>query len=162
MAAVPPRPESPGLLEEFLVGEEHTFDSVQLGGATLWASVSDYLPPPLEVLRNPWIQWTVLLPRERDDRVASDKDIARPPWDRGAHGMTHMEWFGARPPSRCPRSGPAAGPALIDVGYGTNSTSTDVGELVISTVPPAAEVRRGCGTCGDRGRASEPVRACTA
>ena len=32
VAAVPPRPEAPGLLEEFLVGEEHTFDSVQVGG----------------------------------------------------------------------------------------------------------------------------------
>ena len=59
LAAVPPRPEAPGLLEEFLVGEEHTFDSVQVGGTTVWASVADYLPPPLDVLRNPWIQWTV-------------------------------------------------------------------------------------------------------
>ena len=33
---------------------------------TVWASVSDYRPPPLTVLRNPWIQWTVLLPRELD------------------------------------------------------------------------------------------------
>lgn len=62
--AVPPRGEEPALLEEFLVGEEHTFDSVTLGGRTLWSSIADYRPPPLEVLRNPWIQWTVLLPRD--------------------------------------------------------------------------------------------------
>ncbi len=64
LAAVPPGPDAPGLLEEFLVGEEHTFDRVTVGGRTVWSSVSDYVPPPLEVLRNPWIQWTVLLPRE--------------------------------------------------------------------------------------------------
>ena len=45
-------------------------------GTTVWASVSDYLPPPLDVLRNPWIQWTVLLPRELDDpRYAAIRDV---------------------------------------------------------------------------------------
>ena len=62
--AVRPTPTRPGLLEEFLIGAEHTFDSVTIGGQTVWASISDYQPPPLEVLRNPWIQWTVLLPRD--------------------------------------------------------------------------------------------------
>src|SRR3954465_13139289 len=63
LAAVPLGDDDPALLEEFLTGEEHTFDSVTLGGATVWSSIADYRPPPLEVLRNPWIQWTVLLPR---------------------------------------------------------------------------------------------------
>ncbi len=96
LAAVPPRPDAPALLEEFLVGEEHTFDSVSLGGRTVWSSIADYRPPPLEVLRNPWIQWTVLLPR----------DVAGPDY-AGIHAvgpaalralgvtdaLTHMEWF---------------------------------------------------------------------
>jgi hypothetical protein len=55
------------LLEEFLVGEEHTFDSVTVGDQTVFSSIADYYPTPLEVLRQPWIQWTVLLPRELDD-----------------------------------------------------------------------------------------------
>ena len=54
------------LLEEFLTGREHTFDSVTLDGDTIWASISDYRPPPLEVLRTPWVQWTVVLPRDID------------------------------------------------------------------------------------------------
>ena len=62
--SVPPSAEQPALLEEFLVGEEHTFDSVTIGGDTVWSSIADYQPPPLEVLRNPWIQWTVMLPRD--------------------------------------------------------------------------------------------------
>lgn len=113
LAAIPPRPDAPGLLEEFLVGEEHSFDSICVGGRTVWGSVSDYLPPPLEVLRNPWIQWTVLLPRELpDQRYAGIKEAG--PAAVAAlgvrDGLTHMEWFrrpdgsvaisevGARPP----------------------------------------------------------------
>ena len=64
LAAVPLGEDSPALLEEFLTGEEHTFDSVTVGGSTVWSSIADYRPPPLEVLRNPWIQWTVVLPRD--------------------------------------------------------------------------------------------------
>jgi D-alanine-D-alanine ligase-like ATP-grasp enzyme len=113
LAATPPRADAPGLLEEFLVGDEHTFDSVTIGGQLMWASVSDYVPPPLDVLRNPWIQWTVLLPRELDDpRYAGITEIG-PAALRALgvrDGLTHMEWFrrpdgsvavsevGARPP----------------------------------------------------------------
>jgi hypothetical protein len=96
LAAVQLGGNEPALLEEFLTGEEHTFDSVSLGGRTVWASLADYFPPPLEVLRNPWIQWTVLLPR----------DVSGPTY-HGIHhwgplalralgvqdALTHMEWF---------------------------------------------------------------------
>jgi hypothetical protein len=94
--AIPPRPEAPGLLEEFLVGEEHTFDSITVGGQTVWSSISDYLPPPLDVLRNPWIQWTVLLPRDQNQPQYAGI------WERGPaalralgvrDALTHMEWF---------------------------------------------------------------------
>jgi D-alanine-D-alanine ligase-like ATP-grasp enzyme len=113
LSAIPPRPEAPGLLEEFLVGEEFTFDSVQMGGTTVWASISDYRPPPLTVLRNPWIQWTVLLPRELDDPRYREIFDVGPAAVRALgvrDGLTHMEWFrredgsvavsevGARPP----------------------------------------------------------------
>jgi hypothetical protein len=99
LAAVPLGGDSPALLEEFLTGEEHTFDSVTVGGTTVWSSIADYRPPPLEVLRTPWIQWTVVVPR----------DISGPRYE-GIHrwgpaalkalgvtdALTHMEWF-ARP-----------------------------------------------------------------
>jgi biotin carboxylase len=113
LAAIPPRAEAPGLLEEFLVGEEHTFDSVNVDGRTVWASISDYLPPPLDVLRNPWIQWTVLLPRELDDpryRAIAETGPAAVRALGVRDALTHMEWFrrpdgsvavsevGARPP----------------------------------------------------------------
>jgi hypothetical protein len=87
------------LLEEFLTGREHTFDSVTIEGNTLWASISDYRPPPLEVLRTPWVQWTVVLPRAIDGaEYDSIKQIG--PAALRALGVqtafTHMEWF-ARP-----------------------------------------------------------------
>ncbi len=82
--------------EEFITGDEHSFEVVSVGGKPLWHSLTRYDPPPLDVLRNPWIQWTVLLPREIDS----------PEWDAvravgfkalKALGMTtgisHMEWF---------------------------------------------------------------------
>jgi hypothetical protein len=93
---MPPRPEAPALLEEFLVGEEHTFDSVTVGGQTVWSSIADYRPPPLEVLRNPWIQWTVLLPRQIDGPEYAGIHTVGPAALRAlgvTEALTHMEWF---------------------------------------------------------------------
>ena len=111
--AAPPSPERPVLLEEFVVGDEHSLETISIGGRAVWHSLTRYHPNPLEVLRNPWIQWCVVLPREVDDPRFDDirqvgADALR------ALGMTtglsHMEWFrrrdgsvaigevGARPP----------------------------------------------------------------
>lgn len=101
------------LLEEFLTGREHTFDSVTLGGETVWASISDYRPPPLEVLRTPWVQWTVLLPRDVSGPEYTTIRSVGPAALRALgvrDAFSHMEWFerpdgsvavsevGARPP----------------------------------------------------------------
>lgn len=91
-----PTPENPLLLEEFVVGEEHSFDCVVVDGETIWSSVSDYLPTPLEVLQNPWIQWCVLLPRDSSgSRYQEIQEIG--PRALAAlgiqNGLTHMEWF---------------------------------------------------------------------
>jgi hypothetical protein len=96
LRALPPGPNDPALLEEFLVGEEHTYDSVTVGGETVWASVADYRPPPLEVLRNPWMQWTVLLPRDIDGPEYAGIHELGPAALRALgvkDAFTHMEWF---------------------------------------------------------------------
>jgi hypothetical protein len=96
LQAIPPRPEAPGLLEEFLVGQEHSFDSVTMNGQTVWASIADYLPPPLEVLRNPWMQWVVLLPRDISGPEYDGIREAGPAALRALgvrDALTHMEWF---------------------------------------------------------------------
>jgi hypothetical protein len=66
LRAAQANPAEVWLLEEFLTGREHAFDSVTIEGNTLWASLSVYQPPPLEVLRTPCVQWTVVLPRAID------------------------------------------------------------------------------------------------
>ena len=64
LETAPPTPDRPAQIEEFLTGDEGSYDSVMVDGQVVWDSVSDYLPTPLEVLRNPWMQWVVLLPRD--------------------------------------------------------------------------------------------------
>jgi hypothetical protein len=109
----PPSPERPALIEEFLTGQEGSYDSVMVDGQVVWDSFSDYLPTPLEVLRNPWMQWVVRLPRDiGGPEYAGIRQVA-PTALRALGlrtGLTHMEWFrrpdgtvavsevGARPP----------------------------------------------------------------
>jgi formate-dependent phosphoribosylglycinamide formyltransferase (GAR transformylase) len=96
LAAAPPRPGQEALLEEFITGQEHSFDSVTIGGRTLWSSISRYDPTPLEVLRHPWIQWCVVLPRDVSgpEFAAIHREGPRALAALGmTTGLTHMEWF---------------------------------------------------------------------
>jgi biotin carboxylase len=91
-----PNADRPALLEEFIVGDEHSFDSVFVKGQPVWHSMTHYRPTPLEVLRNSWIQWCVLLPREADDPAYDDiRDAAcKAVLTLGLEtGLTHLEWF---------------------------------------------------------------------
>ena len=94
--AAPPAPGRPALLEEFLTGDEGSYDSVMTDGRIVWDSVSCYLPTPLEVLRHPWIQWAVLMPREIGGPEYDGIRAIAPTALRAlglATGLTHMEWF---------------------------------------------------------------------
>lgn len=109
----PPDAERPSLYEEFVRGTEYSFDSVMIAGRPVWHSISRYMPSPLEVLENDWIQWCVMLPR---DVSGPEFDPIRKAGFAGVRalglktGLSHMEWFrltqgriaisevGARPP----------------------------------------------------------------
>ncbi len=108
-----PAPGRAALLEEFITGEEFSFDTLSIHGRPVWNSVSYYQPTPLEVLRNPWIQWCVLLPREQQQPQFAAIHQAGPKALKVlgmGTGLSHMEWFrrsdgsiaisevGARPP----------------------------------------------------------------
>ena len=96
LAKMPPSPARPLLLEEFVVGEEHSFDAVSIAGELVWHSLTHYRPGPLAVLENPWIQWTVLLPREIDHPRYDDvrRIGAKTLRALGMRtGLSHMEWF---------------------------------------------------------------------
>ncbi len=95
----PPTAAAPALIEELVSGTEHSFDSVVIDGRVVWHSISSYLPTPLEVLENPWVQWAVLLPRSIDGpeygaiRAAAARGLSALGIDTG---FTHMEWFRLR------------------------------------------------------------------
>jgi biotin carboxylase len=106
-------PKNPAQAEEFVTGEEHTFETVSIAGKPVWHSSSYYLPGPLQVLENPWMQYSILLPKER---LQPHAEAFRPTNIRALAalgmetGISHMEWFlradgspvisevGARPP----------------------------------------------------------------
>ena len=108
-----PSPGQPVLIEEFITGEEHSLETISIGGRAVWHSLTHYYPTPLEVIRHPWIQWCLLLPREIDGpqyadiREAGARALEALGMDTG---LSHMEWFrrgdgsvaisevGARPP----------------------------------------------------------------
>ncbi len=109
----PPDQQRQSLFEEFVRGTEYSFDSVMCDGELVWHSISRYMPSPLQVLENPWIQWCVFLPR---DISAAEFDPVRGAGEAALRalgmttGLSHMEWFrlsedriaisevGARPP----------------------------------------------------------------
>lgn len=91
-----PNPDRPVLAEEFLKGREFSFETLTTNGEPRFHSISHYLPACLEVLENPWIQWTCLLPRDisgseyegpRKMGLAAVKALGLD------SGFTHMEWF---------------------------------------------------------------------
>jgi biotin carboxylase len=99
LAGSPPSPEKPVLLEEFIVGEEHSFETMTVNGWHVWHSLTHYYPTPLTVVENKWIQWSVVLPREVDDARYDDIRLAaRKALDvlGMSTGVSHMEWFRRR------------------------------------------------------------------
>lgn len=96
LRTVEPSADRPLLLEEFVKGDEFSFDSVSVGGRHVFHSISQYAPTPLQVMQTPWIQWTVLLPRSID---GPEFDAIRTEGPRAltalgmVNGVTHMEWF---------------------------------------------------------------------
>ncbi len=62
----------------------------------MFHSLTHYDPNPLTAMREPWIQWQVLLPREIDDtyydniRESAFKTLKTL---RMGTGMSHLEWF---------------------------------------------------------------------
>ncbi|MGH3341228.1 MAG: ATP-grasp domain-containing protein, partial [Propionibacteriaceae bacterium] len=166
LEAIPPHTEAPGLLEEFLVGDEHTFDSVTVGGETVFSSISDYFPTPLDVLRQPWIQWTVVLPRKQNG--AGYERI----WEEGPAALralgvrdavTHMEWF-QRPDGSIAVSEVAARPPGAQItsmlGYVHDADFYRVwAELVILGTFDPPERRYAAGTAYLRGQGRGRVRA---
>ncbi len=94
--ALAPGPHETLLAEELVVGQEHSMESVTVGGDVKMLSLTEYSPTPLEVVENPWIQWCVVAPRyidgsEYEEIKRIGTEAVRALGLRS--GLTHMEWF---------------------------------------------------------------------
>lgn len=146
--ALLPSDTNPAQAEEFVRGEEHTFETVTVGGRSVWSSSVQYLPGPLQVLENRWMQYCILLPRETDlphvraFAPVNTKALAALGMQ---DGLSHMEWFlrddgspvvsevGARPPG-------ANIMPLLEAAHGADPWAAWVRLLVNRTwdLPPRA------------------------
>jgi biotin carboxylase len=82
--------------EEFITGEEFTFDTVCIGGKPAYMNVAAYLPKPLIARTNEWISPVIITVRDLEqEKLANGIALGRRVL--GALGMgdgfTHMEWF---------------------------------------------------------------------
>jgi biotin carboxylase len=82
--------------EEFIEGEEFTFDTVSIGGKPAFMNVAQYLPPPLIARSREDVSPIIITVRDLDQpRLAAGIALGRNVL--GALGMgdgfTHMEWF---------------------------------------------------------------------
>ena len=83
-------------VEEYVMGEEHTYDTVCVDGAPVYENVAQYLPKPLEARSEEWISPVVITVRD----LSTPKMRAGIELGRGVMkalgmgtGFTHMEWF---------------------------------------------------------------------
>jgi biotin carboxylase len=83
-------------VEEFVEGEEFTYDTVCVDGRPAWENVAQYLPRPLDSRTHEWISPVIVTVREQDGpHHAGGLALGRQVL--GALGMgsgfTHMEWY---------------------------------------------------------------------
>ncbi|MFO0748237.1 MAG: ATP-grasp domain-containing protein [Myxococcota bacterium] len=82
--------------EEYIDGEEFTYDTVSIGGVPAFQNVAQYLPKPLVARTNEWLSPVIITAR----------DLTLPKYQQGLElgrnvlgalgmgdGFTHMEWF---------------------------------------------------------------------
>jgi biotin carboxylase len=84
------------ICEEFIDGEEYTYDTASIDGVPAFESVTRYYPNALEMRSNEWISPVMISVRDLD------QPHIRPGVELGrgvlralgmGDGMTHMEWF---------------------------------------------------------------------
>ncbi len=100
-------------MEEFVEGEEYTFDTITIDGRIHYVNIAWYRPRPLVARSNEWISPQVIALRDLDDPELADGVRMGHEVIRAlgfGTGFTHMEWYrkadgevvfgeiGARPP----------------------------------------------------------------
>jgi biotin carboxylase len=82
--------------EEYIEGEEFTFDTVSIGGKPAFENIASYLPKPLEMRTLQWVSPVIITVREMyAPKFAGGVELGRKvleALDMG-DGFTHMEWY---------------------------------------------------------------------
>ncbi|MEZ4394524.1 MAG: ATP-grasp domain-containing protein [Polyangiales bacterium] len=82
--------------EEFIEGEEFTYDTLCIDGAPVYENVAQYLPKPLIARTHEWISPVITTVRDlQDPRVVDGIALGRKVLRAlgMGDGFTHMEWF---------------------------------------------------------------------
>jgi biotin carboxylase len=83
-------------VEEFIEGEEFTFDTVCVDGKPAYENIASYLPPPLIARSNEWISPVIITVRDMEQpRLQPGIQLGRKVLKalKMGDGFTHMEWF---------------------------------------------------------------------
>ena len=83
-------------VEEFIEGEEHTYDTVCANGEVLFENVAWYRPQPLVTRLNPWVSQQCISLRDLSvPEIQVGVDLGRSVLQALGYqtGFTHMEWF---------------------------------------------------------------------
>jgi biotin carboxylase len=82
--------------EEYVVGEEFTFDTICRDGTPVYENIAAYLPKPIEMRSQEWISPVIITVRHMDQpKLAPGVELGRnvlKALGMGT-GFTHMEWF---------------------------------------------------------------------
>jgi biotin carboxylase len=82
--------------EEFIEGDEFTFDTVCIGGKPAFENVAHYLPKPLIARTNEWLSPVIITVRDMaPPGLRAGIELGRKVLDAlgMGDGFTHMEWF---------------------------------------------------------------------
>jgi biotin carboxylase len=82
--------------EEYIDGEEFTFDTVCIGGVPAYENVASYLPKPLEARSLEWVSPVIITVRDmQQPKLAGGIALGRSVLKAlgMGDGFTHMEWY---------------------------------------------------------------------
>jgi biotin carboxylase len=82
--------------EEYIDGEEYTFDTVCIGGKPAYENVAQYLPKPIEMRSLEWVSPVIITVRDmKQAKIQGGITLGRKVLSAlgMGDGFTHMEWF---------------------------------------------------------------------
>ena len=82
--------------EEYIEGEEFTFDTVCIDGKPAYENVAQYLPKPIEMRSLEWVSPVIITVRDmKQPKIQGGIALGRKVLSAlgMGDGFTHMEWF---------------------------------------------------------------------